>query len=163
MERNFWQQGNSVKVNSGEHLYLFLRNKRATVNFHREQGNMSPPPPGRPSFLQFVSSSPIKRINGRVFTSHIKMNPYQKCFPKPPLFTSFVQIIEMSSTILFELLKKCHLLNTQLNITIISSLFYALFYHFVKPFFAWHKIATKHTMKRRVIYNHRVSKNEVIS
>lgn len=75
----------------------------------------------------------------------------------------FVQIIEMSSTILFELLKKCHLLNTQLNITIISSLFYALFYHFVKPFFAWHKIATKHAMKRRVIYNHRVSKKEVIS
>ena len=42
MERNFWQQGNSVKVNSGEHLNLFLRNKGATVNFHREQGDMPP-------------------------------------------------------------------------------------------------------------------------
>ena len=44
MERNFWEQGNSVKVNFGEHLNLFLRNKGTTVNFHREQGNMHPPP-----------------------------------------------------------------------------------------------------------------------
>ena len=43
MERNFWEQGNSVKVNFGEHLNLFLRNKGTTVNFHREQGNMHPP------------------------------------------------------------------------------------------------------------------------
>ena len=34
MERNFWEQGNSVKVNFGEHLYLFLKNKGTTVNFH---------------------------------------------------------------------------------------------------------------------------------
>ena len=27
MERNFWEQGNSVKVNFGEHLHLFLSNK----------------------------------------------------------------------------------------------------------------------------------------
>ena len=52
MGRNFWEQGNSVKVNFGEHLNLFLRKKGTTVNFHREQGNMhSPPPPGRPSEL----------------------------------------------------------------------------------------------------------------
>ena len=50
MERNFWEQGNSVKVNFGEHLNLFLRNKGTTVNFHREQGNMHPP--GRPSLLK---------------------------------------------------------------------------------------------------------------
>ena len=43
MERNFWEQGNSVKVNFGEHLHLFLRNKGTTGNFHREQGNMHPP------------------------------------------------------------------------------------------------------------------------
>ena len=40
MKRNFWEpQGNSVKVNVGEHLNFFLRNKGTTVNFHREQGN----------------------------------------------------------------------------------------------------------------------------
>ena len=44
-ERNFWEQGNSVKVNFGKHLNLFLRTKGTTVNFHREQGNMHPPPP----------------------------------------------------------------------------------------------------------------------
>ena len=49
-ERNFWEQGNSVKVNFGEHLNLFLRNKGTTVNFHREQGNMHPPPLGGPNF-----------------------------------------------------------------------------------------------------------------
>ena len=43
MERNFWEHGNSVKVNLGEHLNFFLRNKGTTVNFHREQGNMHPP------------------------------------------------------------------------------------------------------------------------
>ena len=48
-ERNFWEQGNSVKVNFGEHLNLFLRNKGTTVNFHREQGNMHPPL-GGPNF-----------------------------------------------------------------------------------------------------------------
>ena len=43
MEWNFWEHGNSVKENLGEHLNLFLRNKGTTVNFHREQGNMHPP------------------------------------------------------------------------------------------------------------------------
>ena len=46
MERNFWEQGNSVKVNFGEHLNLFLRNKGTSVNFH-----MHLPPPGRPSLM----------------------------------------------------------------------------------------------------------------
>ena len=54
MERNFWEQGNSLKVNFGEHLNLFFRNKGTTVNFHREQGKTHPPPPpGRPSILMF--------------------------------------------------------------------------------------------------------------
>ena len=54
MERNFWEQGNSVKVNFGEHLHLFLSHKGTTINFHGEQGNMNPPPPpGRPSILVF--------------------------------------------------------------------------------------------------------------
>ena len=44
MEHNFWEHGNSVKVNFGEHLNLFLRNTGTTVNFYREQGNMHPPP-----------------------------------------------------------------------------------------------------------------------
>ena len=51
MERNFWEQGNSVKVNFGEHLTLFWGNKGTTVNFQREQENMQPPPPRRPSFF----------------------------------------------------------------------------------------------------------------
>ena len=42
-EQNFCEHGNSVKVNLGEHLNLFLRNKGTTVNFHREEGNMHPP------------------------------------------------------------------------------------------------------------------------
>lgn len=42
MEWNFWEHGNSVTVNLGEHLNLFLR-KKGTVNFHREQVNMHPP------------------------------------------------------------------------------------------------------------------------
>ena len=45
MEHNFWEHGNSVKVNFGEHLHFFLRNKGITVNSYREQGNMDPPPP----------------------------------------------------------------------------------------------------------------------
>ena len=45
MEHNFWERGNSVKVNFGEHLNLFLRNKGKAVNFYREQKNMHPPPP----------------------------------------------------------------------------------------------------------------------
>ena len=53
-ERNFWEQGNSVKVNFGEHLNLFLKNKGKTVNVHREQGNMHPPP-GRPSFQSLIA------------------------------------------------------------------------------------------------------------
>ena len=52
MERNFCEQGNSVKVNFGEHLNLLLMNKGTTVNFHREQGDMHPP--GRPS--DFIAS-----------------------------------------------------------------------------------------------------------
>ena len=43
MDRNFWEQGNSVKMNFGEHLNLFLRSKGTTVNFHKEQGNTHPP------------------------------------------------------------------------------------------------------------------------
>ena len=43
MEHNFWEHGNSVKVNFGEHLNFFLRNKGITVNSYREQGNMDPP------------------------------------------------------------------------------------------------------------------------
>ena len=31
MEGNFWEQGNSVKMNFGEHLNLFLRNKGRTL------------------------------------------------------------------------------------------------------------------------------------
>ena len=50
MERNFWEHGNSVKVNLGEHLNLFLSNKGTTVNFHREQGNMHPPLGGYPFY-----------------------------------------------------------------------------------------------------------------
>ena len=45
MEHNFWELGNSVNVNFGEHLNLVLMKKGTTVNFHREQGNMHPPPP----------------------------------------------------------------------------------------------------------------------
>ena len=48
MEHNFWDRGNSVKVNFGEHLNLFLRNKGKTVNFYREQKNIHPPLPGGP-------------------------------------------------------------------------------------------------------------------
>ena len=48
MEHNFWEHGNSVKVNFGEHLNLFLRNKGITVNSYWEQGNMDPPPPPPP-------------------------------------------------------------------------------------------------------------------
>ena len=55
MERNFWEpQGNSVKVNVGEHLNLFLRKKGTTVNFHREQGNMHPPVGGPHCFVGSV-------------------------------------------------------------------------------------------------------------
>ena len=46
MEWNFGESGNSVKVNFGEHLNLFLRNKGTAVNFHREQGNTHPHPGG---------------------------------------------------------------------------------------------------------------------
>ena len=50
MERNFvfLEQRNSVIVNFGEHLNLFLRNRGTTVNFHREQGNTHAPPLGGP-------------------------------------------------------------------------------------------------------------------
>ena len=56
MEHDFWERENLVKVNFGEHLNLFLRNKSANVNFYREQGNMHPPPPspGRPSSVDGI-------------------------------------------------------------------------------------------------------------
>jgi len=62
MERNFWEQGNSVKVNFGEHLNLFLRNKGTTVNFHREQGSMHPVPPGGPPDSLWALYSLIYRL-----------------------------------------------------------------------------------------------------
>ena len=53
MEHNFWEHGNSVKVNFGEHLNLFLRNKGKTVvNFDREQGSMLPPPPPEALYIR---------------------------------------------------------------------------------------------------------------
>ena len=69
-ERNFWEQGNSVKLNFGEHLNLFLRNKGTTVNFYREQGNMHPPL-GGPHFhngSQMRPQSIVCRL--RVFKDH---------------------------------------------------------------------------------------------
>ena len=66
MERNFWEHGNSVKANFGEHLNLFLRNKETTASFHRGQGNMHPPPPlGGPqlciiSVLMFVEKVTVE-------------------------------------------------------------------------------------------------------
>ena len=61
MEQNFWEQGNSVKVNFREHLNLFLRNKGTTLNFHREQGNMHPP--GGPSEGTIAELNPIKEVS----------------------------------------------------------------------------------------------------
>ena len=43
MEHDFWEHGNSVKVNFGEQLNLFLMNKGTTVNFYWKKGNMHPP------------------------------------------------------------------------------------------------------------------------
>ena len=63
MERNFWEQGNSVKVNLGEHLNLFLRNKGTTVNFPREQGNMHPPWEA----LLYKSTFSDRTINSNIF------------------------------------------------------------------------------------------------
>ena len=57
MEHNFREQGNSVKMNFGEHQNLFLGNKGEIAIFCREQGNMHPPPPGRPSKLVEVKSN----------------------------------------------------------------------------------------------------------
>ena len=48
--------GNSVKVNFGEHLNLFMRNKGTAVNFSREQGNMHPL--GGPKQCILVSALP---------------------------------------------------------------------------------------------------------
>ena len=67
MEHDFWEHGNSVKVNFGEHLNLFLRNKGATVNLYWKQGNMhppSPPPPfpGRPSSVDGIITLVIDLI-----------------------------------------------------------------------------------------------------
>ena len=61
MERNFWEQGNSIKVNFGEHLHLFLSHKGTTINFHGEQGNMNPPPPPWEA-LNFGVSLPRHRL-----------------------------------------------------------------------------------------------------
>ena len=66
MERNFWEQGNPVKVNFGEHLNLFLRNKGTSVNFHREQGNMHPPlggPHKEGAKLRGSQKAPVGKIN----------------------------------------------------------------------------------------------------
>lgn len=57
MEQNFWEQGNSVKVNFGEHLNSFLRNKGTTENFSRgtREHALLPPPPalsGRPLIIK---------------------------------------------------------------------------------------------------------------
>ena len=42
MEHNFREQGNSVKMNFGEHQNLFLGNKGEIAIFYREQGNIHP-------------------------------------------------------------------------------------------------------------------------
>ena len=55
-KQNFWEQGNSVKVNFGEHLNLFMRNMGTAVTFSREQGNMHPL--GGPKQCILVSSLP---------------------------------------------------------------------------------------------------------
>ena len=65
MERNFWEQGNSLKVNFGEHLNLFLRNKETTVDFHREQGNMHPPL-GGPQRIRRIGLFLFIILNGRI-------------------------------------------------------------------------------------------------
>ena len=65
MEWNFWQQGNLVKVNSGERLNLFLRNKGATVNFHREPGNMTPLTPP----WEALTFGPVRKVEV-VFGEH---------------------------------------------------------------------------------------------
>ena len=56
VEQNFWGQGNSVKMNFGEHLNSFLSNKGTTVNFYREQGNMHPL--GGPHRSKFMARRP---------------------------------------------------------------------------------------------------------
>ena len=64
MEQNFWEQGNSVKVNFREHLNLFLRNKGTTLNFHREQGKFTPlASPGGPSEGTIAELNPIKEVS----------------------------------------------------------------------------------------------------
>ena len=40
-EKNFWEQGNSAKVDLGEHVKLLFENKGETLNYFREQGNMT--------------------------------------------------------------------------------------------------------------------------
>jgi len=69
MERNFWEQGNSVKVNFGKHLNLFLRDKGKTVNVHREQENMHPP---WEALIISICSQGVKSVeSASVYSSHI--------------------------------------------------------------------------------------------
>ena len=57
MEHNFSEHGNSVKVNFGEHLNLFLRNKGTIVNYLYETREHAPPPPEK--FLLTIFTLPI--------------------------------------------------------------------------------------------------------
>ena len=63
MEHNFWELGNSVNVNFGEHLNLVLRKKGTTVNFHREQGNMHPVPPPLPREALYIRQDASELLN----------------------------------------------------------------------------------------------------
>ena len=67
MEHNFWELGNSVNVNFGEHLNLVLRKKGTTVNFHREQGNMHQVPPREALYI---------RQDTRELLNFLKTNPH---------------------------------------------------------------------------------------
>lgn len=63
MEHNFWELGNSVNVNFGEHLNLVLRKKGTTVNFHREQGNIHPVPPPPPREALYIRQDASELLN----------------------------------------------------------------------------------------------------
>ena len=89
-ERNFWEQGNSIKVNFGEHLNLFLRNKGTTVNFHREQGNMTPPPPPWEALKSKLTKSTYNLRN-----SFSKRTIDQKCTAEVCIFKNTVAKIKM--------------------------------------------------------------------
>ena len=87
-ERNFWEQGNSIKVNFGEHLNLFLRNKGTTVNFHREQGNMTPPPPWE------ALQSKLTKSTYNLRNSFSKRTIDQKCTGEVCIFKNTVAKIK---------------------------------------------------------------------